>query len=164
VNVPSIYAGTTDFAAALESVFHEVRHLANPPYAESKLSSYALSRLHLNRAIKVFELINPQLRQVTVTGRTELLQEGELIHSGPGQYPATRSWARHFHCSLKDLDGLVWRPRLGGEGVAYVFFGDRVTSSDFTLAEDRTSTHIGPARDLIYGIAATAHIKIIAKS
>jgi hypothetical protein len=125
------------------------------------LSSYALSGLNLNRPIKLLELVNPQLRQVAVPGRAESLQEGELIHSGPAQYPATRSWACHFHRSLKDLEGLVWRPRLGGEGVAYVFFGDRVTSSDFTLTVDRTPIHVEPGRSLITAIATTAHIKII---
>jgi hypothetical protein len=161
VNVPSIYAGTTDFAAAMESVFHDIRHVPNPPYPESKLRGYVLSRLHVNRPIKLFELINPQLRQVAVAGREDSLQEGELIHSGPAQYPATRSWARHLHRSLKDLEGLVWRPRLGGEGVAYVFFGDRVTAGDFTLTEDRTPIHVEPGRSLIGGIATAAHIKII---
>ena len=70
--------------------------------------------------------------------------------------------ARHFHCSIKTLEGLVWRPRLGGEGVAYVFFGDRVSSSYFKLTEDRTRIHVEPGRSLISGIAAAAHIKIIA--
>jgi hypothetical protein len=161
INVPSIYAGTTDFAAALESVFHDIRHVPDPPYPESKLKSYALSRLSVNRPIKLLELVNPQLRQIAVPHRLESIQEGELIHSSPAQYPATRSWACHFHRSLKDLEGLVWRPRLGGEGVAYVFFGDRVTSSDFTLTEDRTPIHVEPARSLIDAIASTAHIKII---
>jgi hypothetical protein len=161
INVPSLYAGTTDFAAALESVFHDVRHIPNPLYPESKLRSYVLSRFSVNRNLKLLELINPQLRQVAAPHRAESLQEGELIHTGPAQYPATRSWARHFHRSLKDLEGLVWRPRLGGEGVAYVFFGDRVTSDDFALTQDRTPIHAGPGRGLIDAIAAAAHIKII---
>jgi hypothetical protein len=162
VNVPSIYAGTTDFASALESVFHDIPHSPNPPYPGNKLQSFALSRFTVNRPLKLLELVNPQLRQIAVDGRDGSLLEGELIHAGPSQYPATRSWARHFHRSIKNLEGLVWRPRLGGEGVAYVFFGDRVSSNDFKLTEDRTRIHVEPGRSLISGIAAAAHIKIIA--
>src|ERR1700730_15712524 len=43
-NVGTFYAGTTDRASALESVFHDVPHVPNPTYAASKLRAFSLSR------------------------------------------------------------------------------------------------------------------------
>jgi hypothetical protein len=160
-NVPTIYAGTTDQAAALESVFHEVPHEADPDFPSSKLKSYGLSRFESTRKIDVLLLINSQLRQVSVPGRSLSLQEDEIIHSLPDQYPTTRAWAQHFHRSIKDIDGLAWRPRLGGEGESYVLFGPRFNATDFTMVDDRIHIFAGPGRVLIDSIAAEAHIHIV---
>jgi len=63
VNVPTTYAGSTQLASALESVFHDVPHIPSPSYPVSKLSHFVLSRLRVRRALKILELVNPQLRQ-----------------------------------------------------------------------------------------------------
>jgi hypothetical protein len=118
VNVPTNYTGSTPLSAALESVFHDVPHIPNPPYPASKLREFVLSRLRVLRPLKIFELVNPQLRQVTVPGRAESLAEMEIIHTKAAEYPATRAWARYFHHHLPHLEGLAWRPRLGGEWLA----------------------------------------------
>ncbi len=161
VNVPTTYAGSTAQASALESVFHDVPHIPNPDYSANKLREFALSRLRVRRPLKILELVNPQLRQVVVPGRAESLAERELIHTSAAEYPATRAWARHFHYSLPHLEGLAWRPRLGGEGSAYVFFGDRVAPTDFELVESAIPIDTGPGRRLIDVIAGEAHIRII---
>ena len=161
VNVPSIYAGGTEVAAALESVFHDVPHIPSPSYPASKLDHFVLSRIRVRRTLKLLELINPQLRQAAVPGRDESLTEGEIIHSKAAHYPATRGWARHFHLSLPQLEGLAWRPRLGGEGFAYMFFGDRVTQTDLELVGEATPIKTGAGRALIETVAAGAHITIV---
>jgi len=162
VNVPTTYAGSTTQASALESVFHDVPHVPDPPYPANKLRDFVLSRLRVRRPITILELVNPQLRQVTVPGRAESLAEGELIHTKAAEYPGTRAWARYFHHSLPHLEGLAWRPRLGGEGLAYVFFGDRVAPTDFEIVESATPIDTGSGRELIDVIAGEAHIVIIA--
>jgi hypothetical protein len=161
INVGTLYAGTTERAAALESVFHELPHVPNPTYASGQLKGFALSRFMVKRALTVFELVNPQLRQVPVDGRVESLNEGELISSSPKNYPTTRAWARHFHRNLPVVEGLAWRPRLGGEGMSYVFFDGRASSNDFDLTEDAVAIDDGPGRVLIERIAKGASIKLI---
>ena len=160
-NMPTIYAGSTEKAAALESVFHDVPHEADPNYPSSKLNDFGLSRFESVRKIYVLQLVNSQLRQVAVPGRSLSLQEHEIIHTPPDQYPATRRWAQHFHRSIKDIDGLAWRPRLGGEGESYVLFGLRFAATDFTMINDRIQISTGPGRVLIDSVANDAHIHIV---
>jgi RES domain len=133
VNVPTIYAATTYEAAALESVFHQVPHIETPEIMRSQVETWEYFELRTLRDLRVVRLTNPQLRQLKVSGRTESLREDELIHSPASQYPATRTWAKFLHDRIPGLDGLAWRPRLAGQGEAYVFFGDRCGSSDFEI-------------------------------
>jgi hypothetical protein len=162
VNVPILYAGTTEKSAALESVFHDVPHIKNPDFSAAKLHAYRMSNFSVVRDLVVVDLIESELRQVTVPGRTASLHEHEIVHSEPDQYPQTRAWAQYFHRSIPELQGLRWRPRLGGEGDSYVFFGDRVSApDDFKSSDAPLLIHEGPGRTIIDGIAKTSHIKII---
>jgi hypothetical protein len=163
VNVSTLYAGTTEHAAALESVFHDVPHVPNPTFSTRKFKDFVLSRILLQRPLRVLELINSQLRQVTVPSRKSLsLQEAEIVHSSPDQYSITREWAQHFYRSLPHLQGLAWRPRLGGEGTSYVFFGERLSTSR-DLAPDGPPIPIdtGMGRAQIEQVAAAAHITLV---
>lgn len=36
-----------------------------------------------------------------------------------------RSWAKLLYDHIPGLEGLAWRPRVAGQGEAYVFLGDR---------------------------------------
>jgi hypothetical protein len=163
VNVSTLYAGTTEHAAALESVFHDVSHVPDPTFATSRLKDFVLSHFLLQRPLRVLELVNPQLRQITVPRRKNLsLQESEIVHSSPDQYPITRQWAQHFYLSLPHLQGLAWRPRLGGEGTSYVFFGERLSvTTDFELEGSPTPIDAGAGRITVEKIAAAAHITLI---
>jgi len=125
VNIPTLYAADTFVAAALESVFHDVEHVPSPTYLESQFSAWTYSRLRTKRKLVVFKLVNPRLRSIAVPGRDSSITESELVHTLAAEYPHTRSWARYLHSTLSTIDGLGWRPRLGGSGTAYVFFGDR---------------------------------------
>jgi hypothetical protein len=163
INVSTLYAGTTEHAAALESVFHDVPHVPDPQFPTSKLHHFVLSHFVVQRALHVLELINSQLRQVPVPGRDDQsLLESELVHSNPQQYPMTRRWAQYFFNSLPALQGLAWRPRLGGEGTAYIFFGDRI-SAPTDLAPEGSPIPVasGAGFTLIEKIATDAHIALV---
>jgi RES domain len=131
-NVSTLYAGSTEHSAALESVFHDVPHTPDPTYPSQALDKFVMSTMSLTRSLKVLRLVNEQLRQISVPSRTTSLLEAELIHCSPSDYPAARTWAHYFYQSLPDIAGFAWRPRLGGEGTAYVLFGDRVSAADFS--------------------------------
>jgi hypothetical protein len=161
INVSTLYAGTTDHAAALESVFHDVPHVPDPPFAVSKLADFVLSRFETKQPLHLLDLLNSGLHQVQVASRTHSLEEGQLIHSNPTNYPITRQWAQHFFLSLPTLQGLAWRPRLGGEGTSYVFFGDRLSiSSDLQPLGKPVRIDIGTGLDLMKRIAKDAHIDL----
>jgi hypothetical protein len=69
-NLPHLYTADNFTAAALGSVFHAVQHVPSPDYPRSQLGSWFYSELELVRDFKVFELTNPNLRQLAVPGRT----------------------------------------------------------------------------------------------
>jgi hypothetical protein len=124
-NIPTLYAADTLTAAALESVFHDVAHVPSPTYPKSRLREWGYSRLKTRRRLIVMKLVNPQLRQLIVPGRGSSITESELVHTLSSEYPHTRTWAQFLHDSTPGIDGLAWRPRLGGTGISYVLFGDR---------------------------------------
>lgn len=161
-NVPTFYAGTTDKAAALESVFHDIPHVPDPTYARKRLAEFHLTNFVVASDLFIVELTEPELRQVKVPGRPDSLHENEIVHSSPAEYPKTRAWAQHFHRSLPSAHGLGWRPRLGGEGMSYVFFGDRLSSADFASVGATVPIDSGAGRKIIERIAASAYIKLIA--
>lgn len=160
-NVPTLYAGTTEYAAALESVFHDVPHVPDPPFPNSKLGHFVLSHFSVVRPLSVLELVNSQLRQFPVAGRAHSLLEAEIVHSDPRQYPMTRRWAQYFYNGIPTLQGLAWRPRLGGEGISYVLFGDRVARSDLHSAGPPIPIDSGLGYSLMKQIAAAAHIDLV---
>lgn len=160
-NVPTLYAGTTEHAAALESVFHDVPHVPDPLFPTSKLGRFVLSSFSVTCPLLVLDLINPQLRQVPVPGREDSLREDEIVHCSPVHYPATRRWAQFFHRSSPSLQGLAWRPRLGGEGTSYVLFGDRVATADLKPEGSSLRIDIDDGYALVDRIATSAHIKLV---
>jgi hypothetical protein len=160
-NVPHLYTADNFTAAALESVFHAVQHVPSPDYPRSQLGNWFYSELELLRDFKVFELTNPNLRQLAVPGRTSSLVEGELIHTEAAEYPKTRTWARFLHSQIADLHGLAWRPRLGGQGSAYFFFGDRCGSADFSIKVGPIALSNGIGLAQIKAVANSGSIRII---
>lgn len=159
-NIGTLYAAGTFGAAALESVFHDVAHTPAPAYARIRLNDWRVSRLAVRRELTVLRLINPVLRQVPVPHRSTSLEEQEIVHSPVAEYPVTRRWAMYFHDSLCQLDGLAWRPRLGGTGWAYVFFGDRLSPADLSVLSGPVEIARGPAFQHISKVAKQASIHI----
>jgi hypothetical protein len=160
-NVPTLYAADTFAAAALESVFHNVDHVPTPYYPRSHLAAWRYSEIELKRDLTIFELINPNLRQLTVPGRSNSLQEAELIHSQNDQYPNTRTWAHLLFHKYANLAGLGWRPRLGGQGNSYVFFEGRCSSADFAVLSGSKPIDSGLGFHRIHDVAISASIRIV---
>jgi hypothetical protein len=161
-NVPSLYAADNFAAAALESVFHAVPHAPSPEFPRMQLAVWFYSELEVQRELLLFELINPNLRQLSVPGRASSLTESELIHSEADQYPNTRTWARLFYTQISGLNGLAWRPRLGGQGKAYVLFGaDRCQSSDLAIRSGPLPVDREPGLTKIRAVAKDASIEIV---
>jgi|SRR5208282_1571333 len=159
-NVPTIYAATTYEAAALESVFHQVPHIQTPAITRSQVETWEYFDLRTLRDLRVVRLANPQLRQLKVPRRRESLREDELIHSPASQYPATRTWAKLLHDQIPGLDGLAWRPRLAGQGEAYIFFGDRCGAADFAVVTAPTPLTSPTEYGKIKAVADAANITI----
>jgi len=161
INVPTIYAADSFAAAALESVFHNVAHVPSPYYLRSQLAAWRYSELKLKRNLTIFELINPNLRQLTVPGRSNSLQEAELIHTQNDQYPNTRTWAHFLFHKYANLAGLGWRPRLGGQGTSYIFFEGRCSSSDFAVLSGPAPIDSGLGFHKIHSVAISASIRFV---
>ena len=160
-NVPTLYAADNLTSAALESIFHAVKHIPSPTFPRIGLKDSSYSELVVNADLVVVELTNPQLRQLAIARRRTSLKEEELIHTPPSQYPHTRTWARFLHDSLPALHGLCWRPRLGGAGLAYMLFGDRCAPGALTVTSGPTDIDSGSGFVKVFAIAQSANIKII---
>ena len=160
-NVPTLYAASSLTAAGLESVFHDVEHIPSPKYARSRLLDWSYTKLETTRNLLLFELVNPRLRQLDVPGRPLSITEAELIHTPPSEYPHTRTWAQFLHTNIPDLDGLLWRPRLGGKGRAFVLFGDRCKKSDLSVISSPVPVAMGRGLARVHRIADSASILII---
>jgi hypothetical protein len=160
-NVPTLYAASSLAAAALESVFHDVEHVPSPKYARSRLNDWSYSKLKTTRDLLLFDLVNPRLRQLEVPGRTISITETELVHTSPSEYPHTRTWAQLLHSAIPNLDGLLWRPRLGGRGHSFVVFGDRCRSEDLKVQSTPISVATGRGLAQVSRIATSASILIV---
>ena len=159
-NIPTLYAATSLEAAALESIFHEVPHQPSQKYPKTQLAEWSYSELNVTRDLTLFELVNSRLRPLKVPGRQSITEQ-ELIQTPPTEYPRTRTWACNLHALIPGLDGLAWRPRLGGTGTAYVFFGDRFKPDDLKILGRAISAADGVGYKEIERIAEWADIEIV---
>jgi len=159
--VGSLYAASGLASAALESVFHDVPHVPNPSFDGTLLRAWQYSEFLTTREISYVMLSNPQLHQLTVNGRAAGLLESELIHIQREQYPRARTWAKYRHDCIPTLNALGWRPRLGGQGEAYMFFGDRCSNSDLSIAAGPMWLDAGPGHSTICEVARFANITIV---
>jgi hypothetical protein len=117
--------------------------------------------LEAKQDLRLLELTNPNLRQLDVPGRPISLLEAEVIHSQPSEYSNTRTWARYLFLMMPTLNGLAWRPRLGGQGTAYVLFGGRTASANLYIRSAAESIDSGVGFVKISNVAAAASIQIV---
>jgi hypothetical protein len=117
--LPTLYAATTLEAAAWESLFHDVPHVAGPKSVRlGKVTSKALSVLELQSDLVLAPLHNPDLHRLG-------LQRTDLIDTPPTQYAQTARWAEAFHKHPPPVAGLQWTSKRCDPDLAFVFFEDR---------------------------------------
>lgn len=126
--VPSLYAGSTLRATIHETIFHDIpaeADIKTVPLQKVEQRSHA--ELKMVRKLKLVELRNVNLNAWKITRR-------DLIASNPTLYEVTAKWAEKIHHQFLDADGLVWTSNQCDPDDAYLFFGDRVTACDFSVA------------------------------
>lgn len=129
--VPSLYASDTLRAAIHETIFHDIPagdkgktvRLAN---VEEKTHS-ELSTL---RDLRLVELRNVTLSRWSISRR-------DLISSSPVWFDQTVLWANAIHREFPQVDGLVWTSNQYDPDDAHLFFGDRVSASEFKVIRSR---------------------------
>jgi hypothetical protein len=118
-----LYTGSDTIAAVAETLLRD-----RPPSGaflvpRRRVQDKRLSRLRLIRALPVVVLHG--------AGLTAIRQTAELTSSGAGDYASCRAWARALRVDAPLGCGFEWRPRHDNDRLAYVFFGDRCSRSDF---------------------------------
>ena len=143
--LPTLYAATTLEAAAWESLFHDVPHVAGPKSVRlSKVTSKVLSVLELRRDAVVAPLHGPDLNRIG-------LEKTDIIETPPTAYARTARWAEGFHRGDPAVGGLRWTSRRCDPELAFVFFEDRVPQASWAVLE---RIEIASAPDLLDEIRA----------
>ena len=124
--VPALYLAAHEAGALLETVFHEVHHMAARRIFERDLRHRALAYVLVPRELWLADLRDPVLA-------TCGLQRDQVVSSPAEHYPCTRRLAQELHSRAIDgqaVQGVLWHSRhaelLGGEAAEVcVVFGDR---------------------------------------
>ena len=64
----------------------------------------------------------------------------QIIKAPARYYHQTMRWAEAVHRSIREAAGMVWISNREGSDRCYLFFGDRVDESDFTVSRQRQGT------------------------
>jgi hypothetical protein len=129
--VPSIYAGSSLDAAIYETIFHDVPTKASfktIPKQSVVIRSHA--ELEVGRQLRLIQLRNPDLLKWHIRRK-------QLIGSSAKRYAQTAQWAEAIHHQFPQAEGLIWTSNQCDPDDAYLFFGDRVTATDFKLTRGR---------------------------
>lgn len=135
-----LYAGSDTVAAVAETLLRDRPARGAYFIPRKRLEDKRLSKLEVTRALSVVRLHG--------AGLTAIRQTADLTSSGPEQYVKTRAWAVALRFDAASAGGFEWRPRHDNDRLAYVFFGDRCTTSDF-LEKESYSLLEGRGRALV---------------
>ncbi len=125
--VPSLYAAETFEAAVFETIFHDVPAKAKRKRVPmNKAEDSAQGRLEVVRDLTLVSLREPDLKRWRIRRR-------QLIAAAPKHYADTAEWAKAIHVQFPNVGGLEWTSSQCDPATAYLFFGDRVQSGDFTV-------------------------------
>lgn len=129
--VPTLYAGSTFDSAAYETLFRGIPvHARRKTAPASAVVSRAHGALWTRRDLTLASLRAPDLAKWGVS-------RDALIASSPRRYQATAAWAKAIHDQFPHLEGLVWTSNQCDPDDAYLFFGDRVSATDFRIVSVR---------------------------
>lgn len=138
--IPTLYGGTSRDCAMMETVFHDVPHVAGfKSYDKKKLLGQVHSTVLLNAPLVLVDLASVPLRKLGVTRK-------QLIDTEKDQYSVTRLWAAAIYQQCPQAQGLCWVSRQDDSARAVMLFGDRVAKSalkaqgpSHSLSEDPAS-------------------------
>ncbi len=129
--IPTLYAGTTMACALMETVFHDVPHVAGfKSFDKGKLRDQQHSVIKATQGLQLIDLSTVALRKLGI-------RRTQLIDTEKDQYPATRQWAEAMYRQCPQAQGLCWTSRQDDSARAFLFFGDRVPAH--ALAQQRHS-------------------------
>lgn len=134
VCVTSSYAGSSFDAAIYETIFHDVPAKApfkTVPRQDVLIRSHA--ELEVVRQLRLVQLRNPDLLRWKIRRR-------QLIGSSAKYYPQTALWAEAIHHQFPRAEGLIWTSNQCDPDDAFIFFGDRVSPTDFNLTQTRNGS------------------------
>ncbi len=153
--VPILYGAAHPFAALAETVFHDVpiRTPARVVF-ESRLAPLSIVTLTPLRDLRLVQLHGFGLRRLSI-------RAANLTDTEAAEYPRTIAWARALHAALRDSDGLVWMCRQFNSAPALMLFGDRVLSTDLSVAVPPLPLLTGRGRDLVDRAANAAGIAVV---
>ena len=129
--IPTLYAADTLEAAIYETIFHDVPAKARKKRVSKTLvTSRAHAQLEVRRDLKLASLREADLKKWRI-------KRNDLITTTPKLYVSTAEWAAAIHHRFPDIEGLAWTSNQCDPDTAYMFFGDRVSSSDFKIVAVR---------------------------
>lgn len=131
--IPTLYAGDAFECAAMETVFHDVPHLAGfKSYDKAKLAGQLYTQLKAGHDLVLADLGSKALRKLGI-------RRDQLIDTEKDQYPMTRKWAEAIHAQEPDIQGLCWTSRQDDSAKAVVLFGDRIPAGELVPMSTSTS-------------------------
>jgi len=152
--VPSLYAGESFEVAVFETIFHDViASVRRKKVPQKKVNDCSQGRLEVLRDLKLVSLREPGLKAWRIN-------RNQLISSSPKLYAETAEWAEAIHHQFSDAEGLEWTSNQCDPASSYLFFGDRVDSSDFKLVYSRVGATDPGFRKEIKDIGKRAGIGI----
>ena len=102
---PTIYLGSDEIVALIETVFHDVHHTSSDRVIyESMLRNRGLVSLALPESLTVIDLRNDQLERIGIT-------RAQLVTTTAEHYGCTAAWAADLHTTRTDTAGIVWDSR-----------------------------------------------------
>ena len=123
--IPSLYAADTFACAVFETVFHDIPFNAKLKTVRlAKIMDRSHSIIVPNRDLTLITLHAPDLAAWTIARKL-------LIDTLPSGYANTARWAAALQRHMPKADGLIWTSRPHDPEQAMLFFGDRLTESDF---------------------------------
>ena len=152
--VPSLYAGESFEAAVFETIFHDVIARAKrKTVPQKKITDSAQGRLEVLRDLKLVSLREPDLKAWRI-------KRNRLISSSPKLYAETAEWAEAIHHQFPNAEGLEWTSNQCDPATSYLFFGDRVDSSDFKIVYTRDGATDSSFRKEVKDIGKRSRIRI----
>lgn len=150
--VPVLYSAATETAAVAETILRRIP-IKGGVLHYRRYHDRVMAGLTSTRKLRLASFLGTGLRTLKV--------EAYELTDTPGEtnYPQTRKWAQAAHDA--GFDGIAWMSRRVNSDRAYMFFGDRVTETDFELTPDTARIFAaGPDQDWLTRLCLPMHIKV----